>query len=233
MKLLWLSCNKCACKLVRSRSLYNYLERQQADVMLFSELKRSELEVPLAIDGYSWAFHSRNLGIALRSSLHCEPLVHLEDFYASILLEDRLQIASVYLDSKSARLRKAQLQAIQAQACATPHDMLIGGDFNTIQRPQDGIYNNKLSNWVKPGEKRIIDEFLHAGRLEDPYHQIAGEAPDFSFVGAHKGRPYAFRSDFVLCSAGSKPRCCVTYDADPRARKGGFTDPSAVIIDLQ
>ena len=149
----------------------------------------------------------------------------------SELIEDRwlraklgnLSIDNLYLphESKTAR------QTLMERVAARPADgRLVVGDFNMAPRPMDGRYGDAESSWTGARERGAFEALLATG-LND---LTADEPPEFTFQRRNKGEWTRFRCDLALGS--SELGATARADHRPRNPTVGFTDHSAVIVDI-
>jgi hypothetical protein len=106
---------------------------------------------------------------------------------------------------------------------------VVLGDFNLAPRQQDGLYGDKPSRYTARWEREAFEALLNSAGLLDAT-ATDGE-PEFTFERRQGGKPIRFRCDLALLSKSVGGTAQVTYDHSVRARDG-FTDHSAVIVDL-
>jgi len=105
---------------------------------------------------------------------------------------------------------------------------LIVGDFNMAPRPKDGTYGDQESTWTGARERTAFSRLLQSGLLDlgesDPHR--------FTFEKLNRGAWSRFRCDLALLSKGERTEAVYTSDPGVREAASGFTDHSAIIVDL-
>jgi len=134
-----------------------------------------------------------------------------------------LVLDNVYLPYES---KTARQKLFERLALRPAQRRLIVGDFNMAPRPEDGRYGDSESAWTGARERRAFQAIL-AGGLSD---LTASLPPEFTFERWNRGDWTRFRCDLALATASV--RGMASGDHSVRAPKLGFTDHSAVVVDL-
>lgn len=157
-------------------------------------------------------------------------VLQLSDRWQKILL-DGLTLHNVYLSPYSAKERCGQLQAIAADLSASTIPVIVG-DFNLAPRPEDGVFGDSPSTFTTAGERKALTALLNAGALFDSTRPGDGCDPAFTFERTIQDQASRFRCDLALISECLRSSVRVVYDHSVRERALGFTDHSAVILDI-
>ncbi|MFF3358149.1 methyltransferase domain-containing protein [Streptomyces sp. NPDC002917] len=107
--------------------------------------------------------------------------------------------------------------------------LLVCGDFNLAPRPEDGLFGEETSTFTTEAERQALQQLTQVADLIDT---TADEAPVFTFERIFNGKPSRFRCDLALLSDHLTATTTVTVDASVRSGPKGFTDHSALLIDL-
>ncbi|MGH3755944.1 MAG: methyltransferase domain-containing protein, partial [Pseudonocardiaceae bacterium] len=108
--------------------------------------------------------------------------------------------------------------------------VLVAGDFNLAPRPEDGRCDGLPSSFNSDVDRIPFIELLARTGLVDC---TAEPAPvQYSLWRMVGGKVSEFRCDLVLLADCLRPSVRVAYDTSVRASQAGFTDHSALLIDL-
>ncbi len=139
-----------------------------------------------------------------------------------------LVVHHVYLSPHSSKERREQLTSLRLLIDRGCHNVVLG-DFNLAPRPQDGLFGDRPSSFTERSERRAFNELLTSACLLDATADAS--EPEFTFERWQNGKPIRFRCDLALLSARLGGTARVIYDHSVRS-VGGFTDHSALIVDL-
>lgn len=142
-----------------------------------------------------------------------------------------LVVFNVYLDAYARATRATELVRLRGLLEAEAgRPALVVGDFNLAPRPEDGRYDGLPSFFNSNVDRMPFVELLATAGLTDC---TAGLAPaQYSLTRVVRGKIAEFRCDLALLSDYLCPSVRVAYDHSVRAGDGGFTDHSALLIDL-
>jgi hypothetical protein len=109
---------------------------------------------------------------------------------------------------------------------------VIVGDFNLAPRSEDGLFGANPSTFTTVGERTALTVLLNTGNLFDATCPTNEREPTFTFERTVKGQSSRFRCDLALISEHLRPSVTVVYDNTVRRRGEGFTDHSAIVVDI-
>jgi 2-polyprenyl-3-methyl-5-hydroxy-6-metoxy-1,4-benzoquinol methylase len=143
-----------------------------------------------------------------------------------------MAVHNVYLSPYSARDRRELLKQIERDLQTGAGPTIVVGDFNIAPRPEDGMFGTAPSTFTSTGERLALASLLMSGVLFDATCPPDGVPADFTFERLARGKPSNFRCDLALVSESLREYVTVEYDHSVRKSADGFTDHSALIIDL-
>jgi hypothetical protein len=124
------------------------------------------------------------------------------------------------------------LTALHGALTGTPaSNVLVVGDFNMGPSDADGRLGDAASVWNNETDRAPFRRLLADVGLVD----LGAASAPHAFTlerAASGGRHSAFRCDLALASIPLAPLLTLTYDHSVRERTHGFTDHSALIVDL-
>ena len=231
MKLVWLNANKRACKQRFREYFQQFVDRHNPGGVFFVEFRQSETEPETELDAHTFICGSRNLALFLGSGTSSNLMAEVTDCLRLYDFGDYV-CGAVYLDpTKGGKRRIEQLMSVSRAVASRNKPIVLAGDFNTVLRPEDGVFDGSVSKWTGPKESRSISAFLNDLDLVDPF--VERSMPQqFTFEGANRGRPFKFRSDLLLCSRHIANAVRYEYDHRTRLGPGSFTDHSAIVAEL-
>ncbi len=124
--------------------------------------------------------------------------------------------------------RTSRTSMLEALANEPPTPRLVVGDFNLAPRPVDGRYGEAESKWTGPAERRAFQALLDGGLAD----LGALAVPEFTFQKLNRGEWTRFRCDLALLSEDLVPSSRLSVDHVVRNPTVGFTDHSALLLDL-
>jgi endonuclease/exonuclease/phosphatase family metal-dependent hydrolase len=199
------------------------------DVICAQEVSRGEATESVLVPGYTLALGQRDMATWVRDGLTTVRVTGPDDWYQRLTL-DGLIVYSVHLDDTGTKGRAAQLTTLSDLTRRdTGAPLVIWGDFNIAPRPIDGLYGDAISGYNSPVDRVPLQRLMMACDLVDTG---ATDHPAFTFERLLNGRMSRFRCDLVLLSRDLAAATVVAYDHTVRIKPGGFTDHSAIIIEL-
>lgn len=145
------------------------------------------------------------------------------------------KLYNVYLPSSS-EAGKGRASALVAllSSIRTSGDkpVIVVGDFNLAPDVESGVYCERRSDWTSRLERTAFDELLKSGGLVDTTARANLGCVAFSYEKRLKGKMLRFRCDLALVSASIVSLVTACYDHSVRTSSMGFTDHSAVIVDV-
>jgi len=155
--------------------------------------------------------------------------------YWQCLSAGYLLIHNVYLDAYQRSTRAQQLTAIKEGLCKfedRPH--VVVGDFNLAPGPEDGLSGGSPSNFNGPEDREPFKNLLRDQKMVDATSQQNLGKQEFTIVRSIAGLQTRFRCDLCLVSdyLFATKTAAVKYDHSVRDRSTGFTDHSALVLDL-
>jgi exonuclease III len=206
-----------------------WLKKWQPHFVLGQEPKRSCGE-PVELRGYEIVVNS-GLTIAwVRQGLPIPAFVQGSNRWQMIDLGSAL-VHHVYLSPYSSKERRLALLDL-ARAITRGKPTVVIGDFNLAPAPQDGWYGDQISQWTTPSERSALNQLLEAGRLVDSTSVNCFERQEFTFERVQDNRRVRFRCDLALVAADIRGQVKAHYDHSVRTGPDGFTDHSAIIMEL-
>jgi exonuclease III len=142
------------------------------------------------------------------------------------------EIHAVHLDPYKSARRREQLTDLRVSSGSTGKPVVIVGDFNLAPRAQDGRFGDGPSTATNAGERQAFDDLLDALALIDAT-AVNGSEPEFTFERLYEGQLFRGRCDLALLPVEFAPDWAQAfYDHQVRTGEDGFTDHSAIIVDL-
>jgi exonuclease III len=206
----------------RRADLEAWLDIQRPRVLMLQEPVALSATLPVALAGLPLV--AGNALVAVYALGHLDATTELVDERWLRLHIDSWTLDDVYLPYESSSGRQRFLERL-AQRPAPRR--LILGDFNLAPRAVDGRYGDEESAWTSSRERKAFAALLATGLVDlgvsDPH--------EYTFVRRNHGKWTRFRCDLALLSASEKG-AAYWSDATVRNPTLGFTDHSAIVVDL-
>jgi hypothetical protein len=209
--------------------LTTWLQRQGVDVLIAQEPWKPVDRDPLAIAGFRLVGGDGRLFTWIAEPWQRPPLSRLCDFAQRIELS-WLVVFNIYLDAYSTTTRSAQLSKLgEILAAQDGRPIVAAGDFNLAPRPADGLTNGQSSTFNNATDRVPFQQLLRAAGLMDA---TADLPPQFTIARQRADMHIQFRCDLALIPRYLMQAAIVNYDHTTRDSRTGFTDHSAILLDL-
>jgi len=213
---------------VRAR-LARWLHDHRVDVLIAQEPWKPADRDPLTLAGYQRAGGDSRLFTWIAERWENPSSSRPRDFAQRIELS-WLVVLNIYLDAYATATRSVQLTELSSILAAEGGRPVVAvGDFNLAPRPADGLVDGRHSSFNNATDRVPFGRLMDTAGLTDA---TAGLRPQFTVSRRVVGKQIQFRCDLALIPRYLVPEVRVIYDHATRDRDAGFTDHSAVLIDL-
>ena len=234
MILASVNCNKRLGNAKALKRLEKFLVDNTVDVVVVQEPWTHKRTSPVdllfyrPLGGNSRVFAWAREGYEIKSSQIIQP-------YWQCLRAGYVLIHNVYLDAYKRITRGQQLTAIEegiAKLEDRPH--VIVGDFNLAPAPEDGLSGDSPSRFNGVEDREPFKRLLERHMLVDTTSKENGGKQEFTIARNISDIQIRFRCDLCLVSdyLFATRAATVSYDHSTRAHSTGFTDHSALVVDL-
>lgn len=230
LRLGFINLNKRISKKRWQGELIRWLGRQRIDLLLTQEPVTSQDLLPDRLASYIPVGGSDRVFTWCRNEVARLTCV-IGPFWQHINLNG-VHVWNVYLDSSSTRARARQLAELnRLLQPLTTQPIIVAGDFNIAPSPEDGLYGGVPSTFNSKTDRAplaaLLDELQLADLRPNPPQQ------EFTVERPQRGKLVQFRCDLALVSQQLAPRVSLTYDHKVRDPDEGFTDHSALILEIE
>lgn len=207
-----------------------WLADQKVDLVLTQEPAKANHLIPrqlgsfVAVGGNSRVFVWRHDGLQV-------PIRMETGEYWQILRVNDLTLCSIYLDSKAPKARAAQLYDLLTMLAVVSAPLIISGDFNIAPTPEDGRYGGAASPFNNETDRAPLRHLIQELQLVDKRSDFGRR--DYTVVRSQLGKLVQFRCDLALVSRSIEAYVQLSYDHLVRDPAVGFTDHSALVLDIQ
>jgi hypothetical protein len=213
---------------VRAR-LAGWLQDKRVDVLVAQEPWKPANRDPLTIAGFRQVGGDSRLHAWIAERWEPPSLSRPRDFAQRIELS-WLVVLNIYLDAYATATRSAQLIELGSILAAEDGRPTVAvGDFNLAPRPSDGLTDGRPSSFNNATDRTPFQRLLDGAELMDA---TADPIPQFTVERQRSGKQIQFRCDLALIPRHLASAVVVTHDHITRDKQAGFTDHSAVLIDL-
>jgi exonuclease III/SAM-dependent methyltransferase len=221
---------RLASKSARAR-LEAFLAQKNPHLFLAQEPWRPSSKVFQGLSGYR--FLSAGPRLMCCHSLENSELtvVQHNDRWQELCLEE-VRVHNVYLSPNSSPARRQMFSELSRSVIESGRPALILGDFNMAPEPSDGRFGDRESSWTGPTERQAFRDLLSSAGLIDSTRAAKTGEQYFTFERRQQGKESRFRCDLALISSTLAAKLSVSYDHSVRAKLDGFTDHSALVVDL-
>ncbi len=209
--------------------LAGWLQEWRVDVLIAQEPWKPPGRDPLSVTGFRHVSGDSRLSAWIAECWETPPSSRPLCFAQRIELS-WLVVLNVYLDAYAGAIRSAQLAELaDILAVEDGRPVITVGDFNLAPRPADGLNDGQPSSFNNATDRLPFQRLMDAAGLADA---TADMPPQFTVVRQRSGKLTQFRCDLALIPRHLASGVVVAYDHRTRDRVTGFTDHSAVLIDL-
>lgn len=213
---------------IRTR-LAGWLHDHQVDVLVAQEPWKPSSREPLTLAGFQLIGGDGRLYAWIAERWGNPSSSRPRDFAQRIEL-GWLVVLNIYLDAYTAATRSAQLiELCEVMATEDGRPVIAVGDFNLAPEPADGLTDGRPSSFNNATDRVPFQCLMATVGLTDA---TAGLPPQFTISRQVAGKQIQFRCDLALIPNYLAPAVNVIYDHATRDRQAGFTDHSALLIDL-
>ena len=229
-----LNCNKRLSNPKANSLLSNWLNENNIDLLLTQEPWPHGLLSPVNILGYrGLGGNSRVYSWGRTGCLFVES--KLLTPYMQQIKVDYLSINNMYLDAYSRKTRSEQLLLMKEHLSKLDDQpMIILGDYNLAPNLEDGISGNSYSNFNGTEDRGAFFEAIRNLRLIDTTNKSELGKQEFSIEKKIGQTQTQFRCDLCLSSDYfyANNGFSIKYDHSVRDKLSGFSDHSALILNL-
>lgn len=213
--------------------LESWLREQAATLFLAQEpFVPTRIDRP-PLEGYTLLSSSQMVSCWLAGG-HPEPIVVEHDERWHEIAWENLSVHNVYLSPYSSKDRREMLVALKtAIGGRQRRNAIVLGDFNLAPRLADGVFGEEPSKFTTAAERSALGQLLRSARLVDSTCPPPDREPEFTFERTQNGRPLRFRCDLALVSEGLCDSAEISYDHSVRFVGSGFTDHSAIVVEVR
>jgi exonuclease III len=218
----------------RPRIQFESWLRHQAAVLVVAQepFNQSRTERP-PLNGYTLISTSPMISCWLAVNSPMPTVVEHDERWHEILLGN-LSVHNVYLSPHSSKERENLLRSLNTSIAATRRCCsIVLGDFNLAPRPADGLFGEQPSKFTSAAERSALDQLLRSAGLVDVTCPPLNCEPEFTMERNQNGRKIRFRCDLALVSEALLDCVHISYDHSVREAGRGFTDHSAIVVDLK
>jgi Methyltransferase domain/Endonuclease/Exonuclease/phosphatase family len=209
--------------------LADWLQGQRVDVLIGQEPWKPVDRDPLTIAGFRQVGGDGRLYTWISERWEIPSSSRPCDFAQRIELS-WLVVLNVYLDAYTTTTRSSQLTELTSILAAEGgRPVVAAGDFNLAPRPADGLTDGRPSSFNNTTDRIPFQRLIDTAGLLDA---AADLPPQFTVERQRSGRQIQFRCDLALISDHLASTVVATYDHTTRDGPAGFTDHSAILIDL-
>ena len=208
----------------RGTALGGWLEPKEAGLLLVQEPISARGKLPNQLAGLQLIGGNHYVAAYARGEKD-EGADLIDERWLRLERED-VTLDNVYLPHETSGARKDFLDRLVARP--TPQRLIVG-DFNLAPRPVDGRYGDEESTWTGVGERTAFSALLETGLVD----LGAVDEPEFTFQRRNKGKWTRFRCDLALMTETLAERAALETVHRPRNPSLGFTDHSALIVEVE
>lgn len=213
---------------VRAR-LAGWLQDKRVDVLVVQEPWKPDNRDPLPIAGFRQVDGDGRLCAWIAERWETPSSSRPHDFAQRVELS-WLVVLGIYLDAYATTTRSFQLSELGSILAAEDgRPAVVVGDFNLAPRPADGLTDGRPSHFNNATDRIPFQHLIDGAGLIDA---TAGVIPEFTIERQRSGKQIQFRCDLALIPRHLMSAVAVTHDHITRDKQIGFTDHSAILIDL-
>lgn len=210
--------------------LGRWLDANRVQFLYVQEPWRSRTGAEAVFRGWSPVGGSDKVFSWIDSRLEIPKHELIDEFWQRIQL-GYLVIYNVYLDAYQQTARASQLERIRRGIIGEKdHPVLVVGDFNIAPNPSDGFDGSEISAFNSEVDREPLRQLLLQGQLVDL--GTSSRAPQWTIERNLRGKKVQFRCDLALTSNYIANSLEFRCDASTRVGESGFTDHSALLIDV-
>lgn len=160
----------------------NMIYGADIDIALLQEVYVAEFSTPYGFTSYISHASDTGSGVAilLREGLPAEDVLYLPNARGMALTLFGVRIVNVYAPSGSSHHRERLIffaEEVTPLFLGPHNDMILGGDFNSTQRPQDQLPHHSPCAALEPILSRL--------QLVDTWRHVHGDRLGFTYYTAH------------------------------------------------
>lgn len=232
MRIISANLNQRVGNLAARAKFMSWLGTRPPDVVLAQEPFRPSYPDRPELPGYCLVGTTPLVSCWIAESVPAPEVLHHSDRWLELRFGS-ISLHNVYLspDHSSERTRLlTDLATAIAQAALV--NVVVLGDFNMAPRPEDGLFGGTPSKFTRAAERHALAQLFSSCGLVDATRPQDSEDPEFTFEKVQRDRWLQFRCDLALVSQPLLAEVSVRYDHTVRRNPGGFTDHSAILVEV-